>query len=88
MILSISKNERKSQHTIIHPGPELQVHTLNLILFFYFRYKMPKMVLKQESRLNGVKTNIFNLDEVAKSLRVPEEGIQIFPLKTYLTPFL
>lgn len=36
---------------------------------------MPKMVLKQESRLNGVKTNIFNLDEVAKSLRVPEEAI-------------
>ena len=35
---------------------------------------MPKMVLKQESRLNGVKTNIFNLDEVAKSLRVPDEG--------------
>jgi uncharacterized protein YggU (UPF0235/DUF167 family) len=32
------------------------------------------MVLKQESRLNGVKTNIFNLDEVAKALRVPEEG--------------
>jgi hypothetical protein len=36
---------------------------------------MPKMILKQESRLNGVKTNIFNLDEVAKSLRVPAEGI-------------
>jgi len=35
---------------------------------------MPKMVLKQESRLNGVKTNIFNLDEVAKALRVQEEG--------------
>lgn len=35
---------------------------------------MPKMVLKQESRLNGVKTNIFNLDEVAKALTVPEEG--------------
>jgi hypothetical protein len=33
------------------------------------------MVLKQESRLNGVKTNIFNLDEVAKALRVPEEGM-------------
>jgi hypothetical protein len=40
------------------------------------------MVLKQESRLNGVKTNIFNLDEVAKALRVPEEGnhTQIFSL--------
>jgi hypothetical protein len=38
---------------------------------------MPKMVLKQESRLNGVKTNIFNLDEVAKALRVPEEGMYI-----------
>lgn len=38
---------------------------------------MPKMLLKQESRLNGVKTNIFNLDEVAKALRVPEEGINI-----------
>lgn len=38
------------------------------------RYKMPKMHLIQESRLNGVKTNIFNLDEVAKALRVPEEG--------------
>jgi translation initiation factor 2 beta subunit (eIF-2beta)/eIF-5 len=36
---------------------------------------MPKMVLKQESRLNGVKTNIFNLDEVAKALRVPEEAL-------------
>jgi hypothetical protein len=35
---------------------------------------MPKMILKQESRLNGVKTNIFNLDEVAKALRVQEEG--------------
>ena len=35
---------------------------------------MPKMQLKQESRLNGVKTNIVNLDEVSKALRVPEEG--------------
>jgi hypothetical protein len=35
---------------------------------------MPKMVLKQEGRLNGVKTNIFNLDEVAFSLRIPSES--------------
>ncbi len=40
---------------------------------------MPKMHLIQESRLNGVKTNIFNLDEVAKALRVPEEG-KSFPI--------
>lgn len=46
-----------------------------LVLMLYSdRYKMPKMVLKQESRLNGVKTNIFNLDEVAQALRVPSEG--------------
>jgi hypothetical protein len=37
------------------------------------------MHLIQESRLNGVKTNIFNLDEVAKALRVPEEG-KSFPI--------
>ena len=36
---------------------------------------MPKMVLKQESRLNGVKINIFNLDDVARSLRVSNEAI-------------
>lgn len=44
----------------------------------FYRYKMSKMILKQESRLNGVKTNIWNLDEVAKDLRVPEEGISRF----------
>lgn len=36
---------------------------------------MPRMDLKQESRLNGVKTNIFNLEDVAKALRVPGEFI-------------
>lgn len=45
------------------------------LLTYPLRYKMPKMILKQESRLNGVKTNITNLDELAKSLRVPAEGI-------------
>ena len=39
------------------------------------RYKMTKMELKQESRGNGVKTNIFNLDDVARDLRVPSEFI-------------
>mmetsp|Transcript_10162 Transcript_10162/g.8966 ORF Transcript_10162/g.8966 Transcript_10162/m.8966 type:complete len:436 (-) Transcript_10162:40-1347(-) len=40
-----------------------------------YRYKMPKMELKQESRLNGVKTNIFNVADVASALRVPEDFI-------------
>jgi len=38
---------------------------------------MPKMILKQESRLNGVKTNIFNLNDIASEMRVPPEGITI-----------
>ena len=33
------------------------------------------MQLKQESRLNGVKTNIFNIDDVASDLRVPSAAI-------------
>jgi translation initiation factor 5 len=37
-----------------------------------YRYTMPKMQLKQESRLNGVKTNITNLIDVANAVRVPE----------------
>ena len=36
---------------------------------------MVKMNLKQESRLNGVKTNIFNVDDVAADLRVPSSAI-------------
>ena len=40
-----------------------------------YRYKMPKMQLKQESRLNGVKTNIFNVEDVAYALRVPSKAI-------------
>ena len=34
---------------------------------------MPKMDLRQESWLNGVKTNIVNLQEIASALRVPKE---------------
>ena len=41
------------------------------------RYKMPKMILKIEGKGNGIKTNIVNLVEVAKSLRVPTA----YPLK-------
>lgn len=40
-----------------------------------YRYKMPQMKLSQESRLNGVKTNITNLVDVARALRVPESSI-------------
>ena len=36
---------------------------------------MPAMKLKQESRLNGVKTNVTNLADVAGALRVPESAI-------------
>ena len=36
---------------------------------------MPVMVLKQESRLNGVKTNVTNLKDVANALRVPDQVI-------------
>lgn len=40
-----------------------------------YRYKMPKMQLMQESRGNGIKTNIFNVDDVAYHLRVPPKSI-------------
>jgi translation initiation factor 5 len=40
-----------------------------------YRYTMPRMILKQESRLNGVKTNITNLNEVAQALRVPPGSV-------------
>ena len=36
---------------------------------------MPAMKLKQVSRLNGVKTDVTNLTEVAAALRVPESAI-------------
>jgi translation initiation factor 5 len=36
---------------------------------------MPVMKLKQESRRNGVKTNITNLGDVANALRVPDSAI-------------
>lgn len=39
------------------------------------RYTMPKMSLAQESRLNGVKTNVRNLADVAGALRVPQSAI-------------
>ena len=43
-----------------------------------YRYKMRKMILKQESRLNGVKTNISNLEDLADDLRVPSISILKF----------
>ena len=40
-----------------------------------YRYKMPQMKLRQESRLNGAKTNVTNLPDVARAWRVPESAI-------------
>ena len=50
---------------------------IELLIMCIFRYKMPKMILKIEGKGNGIKTNIVNLVEVAKSLRVPTA----YPLK-------
>lgn len=44
-----------------------------------YRYKMPKMNLKVEGRGNGIMTNVTNLEEIAKSLRVPPS----YPLKFF-----
>ena len=38
---------------------------------------MPKLILKIEGKGNGIKTNIVNLNEAAKALRVPTD----YPLK-------
>jgi translation initiation factor 5 len=40
-----------------------------------YRYKMPKMDLRQESRLNGVKTNLFNLEDLSSHLRTPPDAL-------------
>jgi translation initiation factor 5 len=40
-----------------------------------YRYKMPKMQVKIESKGNGIKTNIVNLGDVAKHLRTNEQYI-------------
>jgi translation initiation factor 2 beta subunit (eIF-2beta)/eIF-5 len=41
----------------------------------HYRYTRPIMKCVQESRLNGVKTNIRNLEDVAFALRVPPNTI-------------
>ena len=38
---------------------------------------MPRLILKIEGKGNGIKTNIMNLNEAAKALRVPTD----YPLK-------
>ena len=38
-----------------------------------YRYKMPKMILKTESKGNGVKTNITNLVDVSNALQTNPE---------------
>ena len=36
-----------------------------------YRYKMPRLITKVEGKGNGIKTNLVNLIEAAKALRVP-----------------
>lgn len=43
-----------------------------------YRWVMPRMQIKQESRLNGAKVNIVNVEDVGKSLRVPGDVIMKF----------
>ena len=38
-----------------------------------YRYKMPRMILKIEGKGNGIKTNVVNMQDVSKALRVPTE---------------
>lgn len=38
-----------------------------------YRYKMPKLVAKVEGRGNGIRTNIVNMGDIARSLKRPPE---------------
>jgi len=42
----------------------------------FFRYKMPKMLIKYEA--NGKKTIIRNIDDIAKSLKIPVDWVVHF----------
>jgi translation initiation factor 5 len=44
----------------------------------FYRYKMPKLVAKIEGRGNGIKTNVVNNVDIAKSLERPPEYILKF----------
>lgn len=58
----------------------MQVKRLNIPSYIEdpnYRYQMPACVLKIEGKGNGIKTNIVNMVDVAKALRVPTE----YPLK-------
>ena len=65
MIL-VNKNKECQAELIYHLQSQIPATGIHYpTLFNSCRYTMPKMVLKQESRLNGVKTNITNLNDVA-----------------------
>ncbi|EGR30622.1 hypothetical protein IMG5_127620 [Ichthyophthirius multifiliis] len=58
----------------------MEKSTLNIPSYIQepnYRYQMPRMILKIEGKGNGIKTNVVNMNEVSKALRVPTE----YPLK-------
>jgi len=44
----------------------------------FYRYKMPPLVIKTKGRGNGVKTELVNIDDIAKSLARDSESIMKF----------
>ena len=44
----------------------------------FYRYKMPALVIKTKGKRNGVKTELVNINDIAKSLSRESESIMKF----------